>query len=367
MEESLKYQIALTLIPGIGDVLAKNLIDHCGSAEGVFKEKKGTLQKIRGIGEILADAVSRYQVLDRAEEEVTFIQRFKITPLFYLEDTYPQRLRQCHDSPVMLYYKGTGDLNAKRILSIVGTRNASSLGKKLCQDLIQDLREYGVLIVSGLAYGIDICAHKAALAEELPTVGVLAHGLDKIYPALHRSTAEKMLEQGGLLTDFPSKTIPDAPNFPKRNRIVAGLSDATVVVESKAKGGSLITADIANSYSRDVFAFPGRVKDECSLGCNQLIKYNKGALIESGEDIIRMMGWEKPKNKPKVVQQKSLFQNLSPEEEVIINLLKEKTDRGLDELCFLAKLSMSKVSLSLLNLELTGLIQEKPGKIYSLN
>lgn len=366
MNELLKYKIGITLIPGIGDVLAKNLISYCGSIEGVFKEKKAKLQKIPGIGLVLADAIRNHNVLERAEQEIKFIEKYKIAPLFYLDDDYPQRLKHCHDSPVMLYYKGKADLNSKRIVSVVGTRNATLYGKKICQDLINGLADHDVLIASGLAYGVDICAHKAALTNDLPTIGVLAHGLDKIYPAAHRSTAEKMLVKGGLLTEFLSQTQPDRENFPKRNRIVAGMADATIVIESKDEGGSLITADIANSYNRDVFAFPGKVDDEYSVGCNQLIKNNKAALIESASDVLRLMGWEKQKQKKKTVQQKSLFLNLSPEEEMVVGILREKPV-GIDELCYAAKLNMSKVSMLLLNLELTGVVRSLPGKVYSLN
>lgn len=366
MDDLLKYKIGITLIPGIGDVLAKNLISYCGSIEGVFKEKKTKLQKIPGIGLVLADAIRNHNVLERAEQEIKFIEKYKISPLFYMDEEYPQRLKHCHDSPVMLYYKGKANLNTIRIVSIVGTRNATLYGKKICQDLVAGLADHDVLIASGLAYGVDICAHKAALANGLPTIGVLAHGMDKIYPAVHRSIAEKMLANGGLLTEFLSQTQPDRENFPKRNRIVAGMADATIVVESKDEGGSLITADIANSYNRDVFAFPGRVDDEHSVGCNRLIKNNKAALIESAADVIRLMGWEKQKKKQKAAQQKTLFLNLSPEEETVVAILRDKPI-SIDELCFTAKLNMSKVSLLLLNLELTGVVRSLPGKVYSLN
>ncbi len=375
LDESLKYKIGITLIPGIGDVLARNLIGHCGSAEAVFQEKKSALEKIRGIGAILSDAVYNHKVLGRAEKEMEFIEKYKITTLYFLDENYPYLLAQCPDSPVLLYYKGNADLNAKRILSIVGTRKASEYGKKICQNLVMELADSGVLIVSGLAYGVDICAHKAALTAGLPTVGVVAHGLDRIYPPLHRSTAEKMVEAGGLLSDFMSKTDPKAENFPRRNRIIAGLADATIVVESRGKGGSLITADIANSYSREVFAIPGRVDDNCSIGCNQLIKYNKAALIESAADVLRIMNWEDQKKKQNTVQQKSLFLNLSPEEEIVMALLKgnsqtginEQSKMGIDELCYAAKLSMSSVALALLNLELQGVVKALPGKVYMLD
>lgn len=365
MHEELKYQIGLTLIPGIGDVLAKNLVSYCGSAEAVFRENKSKLLKIPGIGETLAEVVRKQNVLKRAEEEIKFIEKFKITPLFYTEANYPKRLKHCADSPVLLYYRGNADLNTAHVISIVGTRDASNYGKTICEKLIVDLIPYNVLVVSGLAYGVDICAHKAAVKNNVPTVGVLAHGLDRIYPAVHRATAEKMLDQGGLLTDFPSGTNPDMMNFPKRNRIVAGMADATIVIESKKEGGSLITADIANSYSRDVFAFPGRVEDDRSAGCNQLIKNNKAALIESAEDIVKMMGWELVKEKKKAPKQASLLLNLTADEEIIVNALKEK-QLNVDDLSFLCKLPASKLSMALLNLEMSGVVKGLPGKVYVL-
>lgn len=365
MDENLKYKIAISLIPNIGDVLAKRLISYCGSAEAVFSEKKAALEKIPGIGESYAKSVLTQKVFKRVDEEIKFIQKNKITPLFYLDKEYPKRLTHCEDSPVLLYFKGKANLNSEKIISIIGTREATDYGKQLCEKLIADLAPYNPIIVSGLAYGIDICAHKAAMDNNLTTVCGLGHGLDKIYPAVHRTYAEKMLENGGWLSDFTSGTTPDRENFPRRNRIVAGMSDATIVVESKVGGGSLITADIANSYNRDVFAFPGRVNDECSVGCNNLIKQNKAALIQSAADIIYIMGWEqKVKNAP---IQKQLFVELKPEEEILVNLLKEKESVNVDDICLFAKMPMSKVSSLLLTLEFSGIVKSLPGKRYRLN
>jgi DNA processing protein len=366
MNEDLKYKIALTLIPDIGHILAKRLLSYCGSAEAVFKEKRVSLEKIPGIGSASAKAVLSHDVFERAEEEIKFIQKNNITPVFYLDPAYPKRLTHCEDNPVMLYFKGNANLNAEKMVSIVGTREATDYGKSLCEKLIADLAVHNVTIISGLAYGIDICAHKAAMENKLSTVCVLAHGLDKIYPAIHRSAAEKMLETGGWLTDFTSKTIPDRENFPSRNRIVAGISDATIVVESKAGGGSLITADIANSYNRDVFAFPGKVGDECSVGCNNLIKQNKAALIQSAADVVYILGWEQKKNN-KAPQQKKLFVELNPDEEIVVNVLKEKDSINIDDLCLVCKLPMSKVSSLLLTLEFSGIVRSLPGKMYRLN
>ena len=365
MDENLKYKIAISLIPHIGDMRAKRLISYCGSAEAVFSEKKAALEKIPGIGEANAKAVLTQNVFERVDEEIIFIEKNKITPLFYLDKEYPKRLTHCEDSPVMLYFKGKANLNSEKVISIIGTREATDYGKQICEKLIADLAPYNPIIVSGLAYGIDICAHKAAMENNLTTVCGLGHGLDKIYPAVHRTYAEKMLENGGWLSDFTSGTIPDRENFPRRNRIVAGMSDATIVVESKVGGGSLITADIANSYNRDVFAFPGRVNDECSVGCNNLIKQNKAALIQAAADIIYIMGWEqKLKNAP---IQKQLFVELKPEEEILVNLLKEKESVNVDDICLFAKMPMSKVSSLLLTLEFSGIVKSLPGKRYRLN
>lgn len=366
MKEHLKYEIALTLIPYIGDILAKKLVAYCGSAEQVFKEKRSTLEKIPGIGSVHAQGIVNHSIFDRAETEIQFIIDHNIQALFYQDAAYPKRLTHCEDSPVMLYFKGEANLNAEKVISIVGTREATEYGKTLCDQLIRDLSGYQVLIVSGLAHGIDAAAHQAALHHHLSTLCVLAHGLDKIYPAINRPLAMKMLEQGGWLTDFMSQTKADKENFPSRNRIVAGISDATIVIESKVKGGSLITAEIANSYNRDVFAFPGRVDDVHSAGCNNLIRQHKAALIQSAADVIYLLGWEKT-NKVNPPVQKQLFIELKPTEELIVNILKEKQQLPIDDLCLLCKLPMSVVSSLLLTLEFSGIIKSLPGKVYRLN
>jgi DNA processing protein len=366
MQQDWGYKIALSLIPNIGDVLAKRLVAYCGSVEGVFKEKKSVLEKIPGIGTFYASAVINQNVFQRAEEEIKFIEKNEIQPLFYLDANYPKRLTHCEDGPVMLYFKGKANFNSEKVISIVGTRESTEYGERMCNKLIEDLVEHDVLIVSGLAYGIDICAHKASVKNNLATVGVFAHGLDKVYPAIHKSTADKMLKNGGLLTDFTSNTRPNPENFPRRNRIVAGISDATIVIESKKDGGSLITADIANSYSRDVFAYPGRVGDSTSEGCNNLIKQNKAALIQSAADIIYLLGWEQHKQKKKNTQ-KQLFIELNQEEELVVNVLKERESINIDDLCFSTKMPMSKVSALLLNLEFSGIVKSLPGKVYKLN
>lgn len=365
MDDTLRYKIALTLIPQIGDVLAKKLLAYCGSAEQVFKEKRSALEKIPGIGSMYAQAVIHHDAFERAEKEIRFINDHDILPVFYLDTAYPKRLTYCDDSPVMLYFKGKANLNAEKIISIVGTREATEYGKGNCDKLIQELVDHRVTIVSGLAYGIDTHAHRAALEHQLPTVCVLAHGLNKIYPPVNQPMAEKMLDTGGWLSDFISGTKPDRENFPRRNRIVAGISDATVVIESKAKGGSLITAEIANSYNRDVFAFPGRTDDPCSAGCNNLIRQHKASLIQSAADIVYLLGWERIKPRTAPVQ-KQLFLELKPDEELIVTVLKEKGQLAIDDICLLTKLPMSVTSTLLLSLEFSGIVKSLPGKVYRL-
>ncbi len=365
LHEELIYQIGLTLIEGIGDVNAKNLLAYCGSAKDVFKEKKAKLQKIPGIGQTLANAVFQSKhVLKRAEEEITFIEKYKIRPLFFTESAYPLRLKSCSDGPILLYYKGTANLNTDKILAVVGTRRPSEYGKQLTEQLVNDLSGSGILVISGLAYGIDILAHRTALDSGLETVGVLAHGLDRIYPGTHNTTAKKMLQQGGLLTEFMSHTNPDAVNFPKRNRIVAGLCDALVVVESKRSGGSLITATIGSSYNKDVFAFPGRAGEPLSEGGNGLIKQNKATLVENAEDVLFAMQWQEKKITDKKTKQIPLQISLTEDELRVFECFRTKGSLHLDELCQITQLPVSKVSALLLQLEFSNLIKSRPGKMY---
>ncbi len=366
MNEQLLYHIAITSIPNVGDITAKKLIAYCGSSEQVFKEKKSVLEKIPGIGVINAQKILTHktEALALAEEELIFIDKNKVVPLFYLNDNYPQRLRHCEDGPILLYSKGNVDYNNEKVVSIVGTRKATEYGKDFCNKIVADLTPHKPLIVSGLAYGIDICSHKAALKNNISTVGVLAHGLDRLYPAQHKSVANQMMEKGGLLTDYKSRTNPDRENFPKRNRIVAGISDLTIVIESSKKGGSLITAYIANDYNRDVFALPGRLNDSQSEGCNNLIKTNKAALIQSVKDIEYIMGWETKKKKNPSQQQ--LFVELTSEQKIIASILSKKGKTGVDELSFQAKLPMSKITAELLNMEFSGVVKTLPGKVYCL-
>ncbi|HNW90442.1 MAG TPA: DNA-processing protein DprA [Bacteroidales bacterium] len=361
------FQIAVTLIPGIGDITGKKLIAYCGGVEAVFEEKKQHLMKIPGIREILANSIinGRNDALKRAEKEIRFIEKYKIGCFFFTEDSYPHRLKNCIDSPMMLYFKGNAELNKSKIVSIIGTRSATDYGKECCKNIVEGLADSDVLIVSGLAHGIDSYAHKEALKNNLETVGVLAHGLDRIYPAVNRTIAQKMLEKGGLITDYISETNPDRENFPKRNRIIAGLSDATIVVEAARKGGALITADIANSYNRDVFAVPGKISDTYSEGCNHFIKTNKAALIQSAADIKYIMGWDTKKHKSPVVQRK-LFVNLSPDEDAIVKLLEKNIQLSVDAICMELQTTTSLVAAALLNLEFEGIVKILPGKMYSL-
>lgn len=365
-DKELKYKIGITLINGVGDVLAKRLIAYCGSAEGVFKEKKNKLIKIPGVGRINVKSILGQDVLQRAEEEIEFVEKNEITPLFFLDKDYPNRLKHCDDAPVMLYCKGNMNLNNSKILSIVGTRNATYYGQSICEKIIRDLSSQNILITSGLAYGIDIYAHRASLKNNLPTVGVVAHGLDRIYPSVHYSTAQKMLENGGLITDFLSGTNPDKENFPKRNRIIAGIADAVVVIESAMSGGSLITAEVANGYNRDVFAIPGKCGEEYSSGCNWLIKTNRAMLVESAKDIEQALGWEKKETKKKNVQ-KELFIELDSNEKIIIDILSAKEKIDIDNLSAETKMPMSKISALLLTLEFKGMVKSLPGKVYAMS
>lgn len=359
----LLYAIGLTIIPGIGHITAKKLISYCGNAEAVFREKKRSLMRIPGIGEIMAGSIAGQKVLSLAEKELGFIERFQIRTLYFEDEDYPSRLKQCIDGPVILFVKGNALPERARIVSVVGSRSATAYGKEVCRKLIESLRDDGILIISGLAYGIDTAAHKAALENGLDTFGVLAHGLDRIYPSANKKLAGKMIRQGGLITDFISGTNPDRENFPSRNRIVAGLADAVIVIEAAERGGALITADLANSYNREVFAVPGRWNDPFSAGCNILIRENKAALIQNPEDLRFMMGWSDDK-KPKLQVPQQLFVTLSPEEDLVYKILQENGDCGIDLLRLSSGLPNGKIANALLNLELQSLILALPGKQY---
>lgn len=357
-------RIALTMIPGIGPVISKRLVLHCGSAEAVFLEKKKNLAAIQGIGLITAKLLGDKNCHKNAEEELKRITDKEIRMLYFTEKDYPSRLKHCYDSPPLLYYKGNANLNAPKIVSIIGTRNISEYGKMLTEKIVSDLHAYETLVVSGLAYGVDICAHRAALESGLPTVGVLAHGLDETYPRVHATTAKKMLEAGGLLTDFPCRTNPDRENFPQRNRIVAGLADAVIVIESGESGGSMITSEFANNYNRDVFAFPGRVGDPVSAGCHKLIKGHKANLIESADDVVKFMGWEIQEKRSKATQ--TDLRVFTDEEERIVGAMRGMGNMHIDEICTLSEFSSGKTSAMLLQLEFSGAVRSLPGKMFRL-
>ena len=364
MTNDLLYQIALTLVPNIGSVQAKTLLENFGEAESIFKAKIKTLSSIENIGEVRAASIKAFKDFTEAEQEIEFIEKFKIQPLFITDKDYPKRLLRCYDAPTLLYYRGNADLNATKIISIIGTRNNTDYGKQATEKLVADLQEQNVTIVSGLAFGIDAIAHKAALNNSLPTVGVLAHGLDSIYPSQHKSLAKDMLQHGGLLTEFRKNTKPDKHNFPRRNRIVAGMADATVVVETAIKGGSMITAELAHNYNRDVFAFPGKITDNKSAGCNYLVKHSRAVLLTDAQQLTEVLGWKQKKLKHQA--QKELFIDLTADEKTIINILRQKESTHIDELFLKSGLSSSAVAGAMLNLELQNVISSMPGKMYRL-
>ncbi|WP_159522393.1 DNA-processing protein DprA [Sunxiuqinia indica] len=363
--ENLKYQIALSLIPGIGLGNARRLVHALGGIKHIFEANEKILKRIPYIGEIKARAIIESDALERAAEEVEFILRNDIHYISFWDDHYPRRLKRCVDAPVMLFWKGNIQFNAEKTVAIVGTRNATNYGRDFCDGLVRDMAQRGgYTVISGLAYGIDVAAHKACLKNGVPTIGVFAHGLDQVYPRQHLQVAERMLESGGLVTDFISETKIDRQNFLRRNRIIAGLADATIIVESAEKGGSLVTADIADSYNRDVFALPGRHIDLFSRGCNQLIKSNKAAMIETLDDLEYAMSWQQTVDKPTKIQ-KQLFVELNDEEQRIVDSLSD-APLYIDQLCSIVQMPMGKVSSVLLALEFKGLVASLPGKMYKL-
>lgn len=365
MDNDLLYQVALSMLPQIGDIHARSLVNIYGNAKDIFKAPKRHLEKIEGIGSVRANSIRQFDDFKTCEDEIDFIEKYKIKSFFINAADYPRRLLHCYDSPALLYYRGTADLNATKIISIVGTRNNSAYGKQVCEQLIHDLKDHQVIVVSGLAFGIDTIAHKACLKSDLETIAVVAHGLDRIYPAQNKALAKQLVTQGGLLTDFKSGSNPDKQNFPKRNRIVAGICDALIVIESAQKGGSLITAELANSYNRDVFAVPGRLTDNKSEGCNYLIKNNKAQLITSADDLLEMMNW-KTSAKKTSTKQRLLFHEFTADEKIITDILLQQESISIDELYFKSGLHSSAVAQALLMLEMQAVIKSLPGKIYEL-
>ncbi len=360
---SLLHQIALTKVNGVGPVIGRHLLSYFGSADAVFSAAKKTLTGIPGLNARVIEGLSNTEVLKAAEKEIQFIEKHHIQPLFCQDDDYPKRLAECADAPLLLYYRGNADLNGRRMVSIVGTRNATAYGKAICTDFIKALQPYDVTVISGLAYGIDSYAHRNALNHQIPTVGVLGHGLDRIYPAANRDMAASMLSCGGLLTEFPSGTKPDRQHFPMRNRIIAGLADVTIVVEAAAKGGALITAELANSYSRDVCAFPGSLDQAFSAGSNYLIKTHRAHLITGVKDLQYLMNWE---TAPTPEQPKQLQRpvSLDASQQRVYDIIHAAEQLSIDALTRELQWPQSKIAVTLLELEMNGVVVALPGKVY---
>jgi DNA processing protein len=366
MDDEKLYQVALSMIPGIGDVIAKTLVSYCGSAREVFKKNKSQLAKIPGIGTVNADKILAFRNFTSAEDEIKKCEKHQVQIIFFTDKSYPKKLKHAPDSPTLLFYKGSASLNNPKTVAIVGTRKSTSYGREFTEEIVGQLAAHNALVISGLAYGIDINAHKAALKCGLDTVGVMASGLDIIYPSIHRSVAQEMLLQGGLLTEFTIGEKPEAHNFPSRNRIIAGMSDLTIVVEAAEKGGALITADIANSYNRDVFALPGDIHNKYSRGCNNLIKQNKASLITGIHDIEYIMNWQ-PEAQPSGDEKYYDYSQLTEEEKTIIETLNtDKAGLIIDELSWKSQIPLNKLASLLLNLEFSGIVKPMPGKKYRL-
>jgi DNA processing protein len=357
--------LALHFIPGIGDYTLRQLISYSGSAENVFKTPKGKLLKIPGIGAVTADSIRNGKSFRQAEKEIKKAEQEDVELLFFTDKKYPSRLKSIADAPSLLYVKGKVDLENSKTVGIVGTRKATDYGKNCVEELIEGLKSHHALIVSGLAYGIDIQAHKQAVKHGLPTVGIMGSGIDVIYPASHKETAKKMLSNGGLITENSFGTNPDAHNFPARNRIIAGLSDALVVVEAAEKGGALITAEISNSYNKDVFAFPGNIGQSYSEGCNNLIKAHKAYLITSVKDLEYLMNWD-VNSKPEKKQAFSMDAYDSNEQTVLQLLVSNNNQLMIDELSWRSGIPVSQLASVLLTLEFKGVVLSQPGKVYKL-
>jgi DNA processing protein len=363
-EEELFFRIALTQTEHIGERMARLLLGRFQSAKAVFQAGSKKLASIEGLGEKRLSCLRQTIDEKRVADEIKFIRQHRIKPLFFTDTEYPARLKECEDAPMMLYYKGSRDLNQQKMVSVVGTRKNSGYGEMVTEQLVESLSEYPLTLVSGMAFGIDVIAHRKALQCKLPTIGVMAHGLDTIYPGQHRHIAREMIQDGGLITEYASGTRPDKFNFPMRNRIVAGMCDATIVVETEEKGGAMITAKLAASYNREVLAFPGRATDQKSSGCNYLIKTNIAQLITGAADLCSLLQLEP--NTSQGVAQARLFQQLNSEEQVIAQLLGVDKALHIDELQLKLKANSSKLASHLLNMELNGFIKSLPGKRYRL-
>lgn len=364
-ENDLLNILALQHVTNIGDITAKKLISHCGSAEEVFKEKKRNLLKIEGIGSVIINDLFETCHQKAAEKEFYFIKSNNIVCLYFDEEDYPEKLKHCIDGPVLLFQSGAVNLKNQHIISIVGTRKITTQGIAFCEMLLEQLAIYNPIIVSGFAYGTDITAHKAALKHNLQTIGCLAHGLNQIYPKVHKKYVADIEKNGGFYTDFWSSDTFDKNNFLKRNRVIAGLSEATIVIESAERGGSLVTADIANSYNRDVFAVPGRTTDSQSIGCNNLIKYQKAQILTNPLDIPYVLNWQLETDATPSIQ-KQLFVELDEQEKIIYNYLKENNKQQLDTIALSCNMPIFKIAGILLNMELKGVIRPLPGKLFEL-
>lgn len=360
----LHHRIALTMLHGIGPRKARKLIDLLGDCELLFTLSPLQLSRRTKLKRAFIDAMKREEALELSCPIVSFLDKHNIELVFYLDAGYPRRLAECPDAPLLLYKKGANSLNYTRWVSVVGTRNATAYGKSICKELIRSFQGKDIVVVSGLALGIDAYVHRYCIEFGVPTVAVLGHGLDRIYPSTNRELAKQILENGALLTEFPPNTLPDRENFPQRNRIVAGLCDATIVVESQSKGGSLITADLANGYDRDVFAFPGSVFLPTSSGCNELIRANKAHLIQSGQEVLTWMNWE---DTPSDMKQKepNAYQQLSLIQQEITGVL-SRDPLHIDDLATKTKLNLSRLNIELFDLLMSGLLEELPGKRFIL-
>lgn len=360
----LQYQMALTMAPAIGPITARKLISKAGSAREVFRLSRASLEKIDRIGPRLSESIKSSALLDQAAKEMEFLQKHRIDALYFEDAEYPARLKECEDAPILLYARGKEGLHCRRALSVVGTRRASSYGKELCRNIVMELGTLieDLVIISGLAFGIDVIAHRAALEGGIPTVAVLGHGLNTLYPHAHRETAKKICKQGALVTDFHSGTGPERNNFLRRNRIIAGMADATLVVESAQKGGSLITAYMASSYQRDVLALPGRATDERSRGCNRLLKQNVAALVESARDVITHLNWMDDLHEVQAPQKATC--KCSAEEKRLLELMSSHDGLGPGELSRHSGIPIGWVLAMLTEMELKRWITVEPGNMY---
>lgn len=364
-DTELVHLLALLKVDGVGDIIAKKLLNHFGNAQTVFQTKASKLTSIDGIGQNLLKKLKNKSVFEKAAAELAYIKNNNIQVCFYQDENYPERLKHCIDGPVLLFYTGNIHWNTRKIISIVGTRQITSYGADFCKKLIEDLAPLNPIIVSGFAYGVDIIAHQAAMDNNLQTIGVLAHGMNQIYPKNHKKYIAKMEQNGGFMTEFWSDSNPEKENFVKRNRIVAGIAEATIVIESAEKGGSLITANMANDYNRDVFAVPGRTSDKLSQGCNMLIKTQRAHLLTSAADVLYILNWELASlsTNDKVIQ-KQLFVSLEPDEQKIYEYLLVNGKQLLDVIAIECDFPIFKISSILLNMELKGVLRPLPGKQF---